>query len=83
MWDIHIYALIKCYGSAYIRTVPTIILGKILKKKKMSKRQFSKLLGVEYRNIFRVFREGYDPKFSTMADWARVLSIKVKDLFEE
>jgi DNA-binding XRE family transcriptional regulator len=63
--------------------VPKIILGKILKKRKLSKRQFAKLLGVEYRNIFRVFREGYDPKFSTMADWARVLQVKVKDLFED
>ena len=60
-----------------------LVVDKILKRKKMSKRQFAKLLGVEYRNIFRVFREGYDPKFSTMESWAKVLGIKVRDLFEE
>ena len=60
-----------------------IVLDKILKKKEISKRRFAKMLGVEYRNIFRVFREGYDPKFSTMQDWARVLQIKIRDLFEE
>ena len=60
-----------------------IVLDKILKKKEISKRKFAKMLGVEYRNIFRVFREGYDPKFSTMQDWARVLQIKIRDLFEE
>jgi predicted transcriptional regulator len=60
-----------------------IILEKILEKKKISKRQFSKKMGMIYSNVFRIFRPGYDPKFSTLVDWAKALDVKVKDLIEE
>jgi len=60
-----------------------LLLGDVLKKKNISKRQFAKLLGMDYSSVFRFFRTGYDPKFSTMQRWAKVLQVKIKDLFHE
>jgi transcriptional regulator with XRE-family HTH domain len=60
-----------------------LTLDEALKKKKMSKRQFAKKLGVLYSNVFRMFRPSYDPKFSTLVEIAKVLDVKVKDLYEE
>jgi len=63
--------------------VAKIILKKILEQRKISKRQFAIKLGVDVGNVFRFFRPNYDPRFSTLERWAKVLNIKVKDLFEE
>ena len=60
-----------------------LLLGQIIKKRGISKRQLAKMLGETYSNIFRYFREGYDPKLSTLRKWAKVLNCKVRDLFEE
>ncbi len=59
-----------------------LLLNQMLKKKKMSKRQFAKKLGIHYSAVFRYFREGYDPKLSTLENWARALDCKIEDLFE-
>lgn len=61
----------------------TLLLGKILKKKNISKRQFAKRLGMDYATIFRYFREGYDPKLSTLEKWAKVIPCRIRDLFKE
>jgi transcriptional regulator with XRE-family HTH domain len=63
--------------------MPKVILDKVLKKKGISKRQFAKRLGIQYHNVFRLFQDGRDPKFSTLAKWAKVLKIKVRDLIDE
>lgn len=60
-----------------------LALGDALKKRKLSKRQFAKMLGMSYHNVFRLFREGQDPKFSTLNKWAKVLGCKVRDLIKE
>ena len=60
-----------------------IALEKVLKQKRLSKRQFAKRLQMEYGNVFRFFRPEYDPKFSTLERWAKVLGVKIKDLYEE
>ena len=58
-------------------------LEKVLEKKGMSKRQFAKLLGADYANVFRFFRPGYNPTFEMLVKWAEVLKVKVRDLIEE
>lgn len=59
------------------------LLDAVLKKKGISKRQFAKKLYVEYYSVFRYFREGYDPKLSTLAKWAKAIPCKVRDLIKE
>lgn len=56
-------------------------LAQVLKKQKLSKRQFAKRLGVRYENVFRYFRPGYNPRLSVLAAWAKVLKVRVQDLF--
>ena len=58
-----------------------LILEKVLKKKSMSKRRFAKELDVDYASSFRYYRDGYDPKLSTLTKWARVLKVRVSDLY--
>jgi transcriptional regulator with XRE-family HTH domain len=60
-----------------------LIIGQVLKKKDVSKRQFAKRLKIEYAGVFRYFRTGYDPKLSTLEKWAKVLGCGISDLFEE
>ena len=60
-----------------------LVLDAILKKRGISKRQFAKKLNVEYYSVFRYFRDGYDPKLSTLAKWAKALGIKVQDLIKD
>jgi transcriptional regulator with XRE-family HTH domain len=60
-----------------------LLLDKVLKKKKISKRQFAKRLGIDYASVFRFFRPGYDPKLSTLEKWAVALDVRIKDLFSE
>ncbi len=63
--------------------MPKLQLESILRKKALSKRQFAKRLGVPYYSVFRYFRAGYDPKLSTLDRWAKVLKVKIRDLFSE
>jgi transcriptional regulator with XRE-family HTH domain len=60
-----------------------LILKEVLIKKNVSKRQFSKRLGIPYKYVFRYFREGYDPKLSTLAAWAKALEVKISALYRE
>lgn len=60
-----------------------LILAEVLKKRGLSKRQFAKRLGKDYPAVFRYFRDGYDPKLSTLEDWAKALNCRVRDLVEE
>ena len=57
-----------------------VILGEILKRKRISKRRFAKMLEIDYKNVFRLFHEGADPKFSTLCKWAAILGVRVRDL---
>jgi transcriptional regulator with XRE-family HTH domain len=63
--------------------VTKLILGQVLKQRRLSKRQFAKRLDIEYNNVFRYFRNGYDPKLSSLAKWAKAIGCKVRDLIEE
>ncbi len=75
--------LSKTIGCPMITAMAKLILADVLKKKKMSKRQFSLKLGMIYSNVFRMFRPDYDPKFSTLVQIAKTLDVKIKDLYEE
>lgn len=57
-------------------------LEAILKEKKISKRGFAKMLGIDYANVFRFFREDYDPKLSTLEQWATTLGVQIHHLYE-
>jgi DNA-binding XRE family transcriptional regulator len=60
-----------------------LLIKQVLKKRELSKRQFAKKLGVQYSAVFRYFRDGYDPKLSTLESWAKVLDCRIRDLYEE
>lgn len=60
-----------------------LILEKVLKQKGISKRKFAKLLNIDYPNVFRYFRKGYDPRLSVLQKWAQVLGVHIRDLFKE
>lgn len=63
--------------------VTELRLEKILEKKGVSKRQFSKMLEEDESNVYRYFRDGYDPKLSTLKKWASKLKMKVGELVKE
>jgi transcriptional regulator with XRE-family HTH domain len=65
------------------RRMAKLLIAEILEKRKMSKRQFAKKLDKDYPTVFRYFRDGYDPKLSTLEAWAKVLNCRVKDLIQE
>ena len=58
-------------------------LEAVLKEKKISKRGFAKMLGIDYANVFRFFREDYDPKLSTVEQWAETLGVRMSDLYQD
>lgn len=58
-------------------------LDTLLAKKKISKYRFAQLLGLPTASVFRYFKPEYDPKLSTLEKWAKVLGLKIRDLFEE
>jgi transcriptional regulator with XRE-family HTH domain len=60
-----------------------LLLRKILEKKRISKYQFAKLLGVHYPSVFRYFRKGYDPKLSMLERWAKAIGCRIRDLYKE
>ena len=59
------------------------ILGSVLKKRKISKRQFALMIKMRYEQVFRLFRDGYDPKLSLLSRCAKALKCKVRDLLKE
>lgn len=62
---------------------PVLRLTYWLKKRKLSKHEFAIRLEMEYDNVFRFFRKGYDPKLSMLYRWAKVLRCKISDLYKE
>jgi transcriptional regulator with XRE-family HTH domain len=60
-----------------------LILDEVLKRKGCSKRQLAKRMGVHYNHVFRYFREGYDPRLSTLNKMAQALGVKVKQLLRD
>jgi transcriptional regulator with XRE-family HTH domain len=58
-------------------------LDKILKRRGISKRQFARMLQQDESNVYRYFREGYDPRLSTLKKWSTALKMKLRDLVEE
>lgn len=60
-----------------------LVLERVLKRKKITKYRFAKLLNVPTPSVFRYFRPNYDPKLSTLERWAEVLDVKVRDLYLE
>lgn len=63
--------------------MPRIVLAEVLKRKRLSKREFAKRLGMQYHNVFRLFRPGQNPRFSTLVLWASVIPCKVRDLIRD
>jgi hypothetical protein len=63
--------------------MPRLILAKVLKKHKLSKRQFAKRLEMEYRHVFALFHSDYNPTFRMMVRWAKAIPCRVRDLIEE
>jgi DNA-binding Xre family transcriptional regulator len=59
------------------------ILGAVLKKRRLSKRQFAKMIEMRYEQVFRLFRDGYDPKLSLLNRIAKALKCRVRDLIKE
>lgn len=60
-----------------------VALEKVLKKKKLTKYAFAKLVGVPSSNTAKYFKSGYDPRLSTIERWAKALDVSVKDLIED
>ena len=60
-----------------------LALAKALKRKKLSKRKFAKRLGIEYKNVFRLFHEGADPRLSALTRYAQAIGCRVRDLLDE
>lgn len=63
--------------------MPRVHIERVLKKKGISHRRLAKLLGKEPKNISRLFRDGYNPRFNTLIEIARVVGCRVRDLIEE
>lgn len=63
--------------------MPHLILARVLKNKKLSKRQFAKRLGVQYHSVFQFFKDTYNPSFKMMCRWAKAAGCKVRDLIKE
>jgi transcriptional regulator with XRE-family HTH domain len=59
------------------------VLAKVLKRKRLSKRQLAKLMGKPYFSVFRLFRTGYNPTLKSMNEIAEALQCRVRDLLEE
>lgn len=60
-----------------------LILDQVRRRKRVSKRQLAIRMGMRYENVFRIFRPGYDAKFSVLQKIAKALKCKVRDLIKE
>lgn len=60
-----------------------LILAEMLKKKRVSKLEFGRRLGIRPEHVFRLFREGVDPRLSALTKYARALKCRVRDLIAE
>lgn len=70
-------------GPLYPARMAKVLLGQVLKKKKITKYEFAKRLGMPYRHVFRLFGPKVDPKLSTLSKWSKALGVKIKDLYRE
>jgi DNA-binding Xre family transcriptional regulator len=62
---------------------PQVDLAAALKKRKISKRKFSKMLGIRYEHVFRLCKKDTNPRFKTLLKWAKLLRCRVRDLIRE
>ena len=58
-------------------------LDQILKQKHISKYAFAKMLSLPTSSVFRYFKPEYDPKLSTLERWAKILEVRIRDLYIE
>lgn len=60
-----------------------LVLKEVLDKKKISHRQFAKLLKSDSGSLGKYLRGEGNPTLETLEKWAKVLNIKVRDLLKE
>lgn len=58
-------------------------LQQILDSRGITKYGFAKALEVRPPTVQQFFKEGYNPKLSTLAEWAVVLSCSIAELVDE
>jgi transcriptional regulator with XRE-family HTH domain len=58
-------------------------LAEVLRKKKISKRKFAKLLKTDSGTIRRYFKPNFNPTLATLERFAKVLGVKIRDLIKE
>lgn len=51
-----------------------------LARKGISKNEFARRLGIPSQAVRPYFRDGYDPKLSTLQKWCKVLDCRVTEL---
>jgi transcriptional regulator with XRE-family HTH domain len=62
---------------------PRLILSQVLKKHKLSKRQFAIRLGAKEHSVYQFFKPEYNPTFKMLCRWAKAIGCRVKDLIKE
>lgn len=60
-----------------------LVLARILKKKRVSKRRLAKDLGMRYSNVFALFKPAYNPTFRMLERIAKALGCRIRDLIDE
>ena len=55
-------------------------LENVLKKRQLTKYRFAQLLKKDIPNVFRMFREDFNPRLDTLVDLARVLECGLDDI---
>lgn len=60
-----------------------LILAEMLKKRRISKQEFGRRLGIRPEHVYRLFRPGVDPRLSALNRYARALKCKVRDLIRD
>jgi DNA-binding Xre family transcriptional regulator len=59
-----------------------VLLAEMLKRKRVSKREFARRLGIDPKNVFRLFSPKADPRISALERYAKALGCKVRDLIK-
>lgn len=62
--------------------MPSLQIAKALKRKRLSRRQFAKRLGIDYKNVSRIFYPDANPRFSDLKRYAMAIGCKVRDLID-
>ena len=63
--------------------MPSLRILEMLEKRKVSQYRLAILLGMDGKNVARIFRPSYNPTFSTLTRIAKALKCKVRDLIRE